>query len=208
MKKLYPSLLGLLGGLVMAACEPAEPDVATLRINLIDAPGDYESVNIDIADVQVKMEGDAGEWLSLDEVNTGVFNVLELTNGHSALLGEVDLPPGTLQQVRLVLGQNHDLSIGGEVKALPFASGSTGVIELDVVGDLSANRVFELVLDFDAGRSVVASESGETFRLRPVVRVILDPDNGSIMGRIDPGAVSTAVFALIGADTITSTYTG
>ncbi|MEL6537516.1 MAG: DUF4382 domain-containing protein [Bacteroidota bacterium] len=207
MKKLHPTLLGILGGLAMLACQPEEPDMATLQVRLIDAPGDYESVNIEIADVQVNMENTHEEWLSLDQVNTGVFNVLELTNGNSALLGEVALPAGTLSQVRLVLGDKHDLSIGGEIKDLPFATGSNGEIILDIEATLTDNRVFELLLDFDAGRSIVPVANSNEFRLRPVVRSIINPEKGSIMGKIDPGGVSTAVFALIGADTITSTYT-
>ena len=57
---------------------------ATLTVNLIDAPGDYQEVNIDVQDVMISTED--GGWESLANVNAGVYNLLDFTNGLDTLL--------------------------------------------------------------------------------------------------------------------------
>src|SRR5690606_32499953 len=68
---------------------------AKVAVRLVDVPGDYEKVNVDIQDVLINRTDDAeGGWVSLTDVNTGVYDLLELTGGTSVLLAENDLATG------------------------------------------------------------------------------------------------------------------
>src|SRR5258706_11144883 len=100
---------------LLFGCSKDSAQNATLQVRLTDAPGDFQEVNIDIQDVQVS--ADTGGWQSLS-VNKGVYNLLEFTNGSDVLLGSIELPPGKISQVRLVLGSNNTVKISDQVMPL------------------------------------------------------------------------------------------
>jgi hypothetical protein len=63
-----------------------------------------------------------------------------------------------------------------------------------------------VLVDFDAAQSIHQTGTGE-YILDPVVRAVQSTNSGSISGRVLPDSVSTTVFAIQAADTITSTIT-
>ena len=103
MKNYRYLLLILLAAFVFAACDDDENTAtkdATLEVVLTDAPGDFEEVNIDVQDVLInKTTSSSSGWESVGLDQTGVYNLLELTNGLDTLLGSITLPPGTISQV-------------------------------------------------------------------------------------------------------------
>ena len=64
--------------------------MSNISIKLVDEPGDFDNVFVDIQDVMVKVnddsEGDQG-WVSLDPINTGVYDLLDLTGGVNGAFG-------------------------------------------------------------------------------------------------------------------------
>ena len=180
--------------------------MANLKVSLIDAPGDYEAVYIDIQDVQVNPSGTDSGWYSLENAQYGVYDLLLLTNGEEAFLGEIALPEGKLSQVRLVLGDDNRVTIDGQDLDLKVPSGSTSGLKVNVNTDLVGGVTYSLVLDFDAGRSVVKSGNSGNYNLKPVIRANLNPETGAISGEISPTDLNAAIFAIQNGDTITSTY--
>jgi hypothetical protein len=85
MKKILFSGLVSMMALVIFSCD-SEPKNARLEVWLTDSPGDYKEVNVEIEGVEVHTEtGDQNSgWKSLD-VEGGVFNLLEFTNGLDTL---------------------------------------------------------------------------------------------------------------------------
>lgn len=162
-----------------------------LEIRLTDGPGDYEKVLIDVVDVQVKYQGE--EWFDLDVDYPGTYDLLELTSGVDTLLAETALPEGTLQEVRLILGSENYVQIDGELIPLttPSAQQSGLKIKLDNAVLLPDNS-YILLLDFDAGRSVVEAGNSGKYILKPVIRAVLEEtdepatDLGAIMGQLNP----------------------
>jgi hypothetical protein len=65
----------------------------------------------------------------------------------------------------------------------------------------------DIGIDFDAARSVHETGNG-TWILRPVARIFPIQTTGSIHGTVSPAADTSWVFAMMGADTVTSTRTG
>jgi hypothetical protein len=179
---------------------------ARLEVWLTDEPGDYDEVNVDIQDVQVHSE--AGEqtsgWISLN-VNNGVYNLLELTNGLDTLLGSAQLPVGKISQIRLVLGDNNTLKIGDEVYDLNTPSSQQSGLKLNVHATLTEGITYVITLDFDAAKSVVETGSGK-YNLKPVIRSISTATSGAIDGTVTLPESSPAVWALMGTDTVESAF--
>lgn len=184
-----------------------DQQTARLEVRLTDAPGDYEEVNIDIQSVEVHTEGgdQNSGWRTLD-VESGVYNILELTNGLDTLLATAELPAGRISQIRLILGDENTVKVGGETKALSTPSAQQSGLKLNLQADLTEGITYTITLDFDAARSIVAKGNG-TYSLKPVIRAIETATSGSIKGTVEPAESAPAVFAIIGTDTVATAYT-
>lgn len=206
MKKIL--FLGFLSILIVAifGCD-SDSKNARLEVWLTDAPGDYQEVNVEIEGVQVHIgngEQESG-WKSLD-VDGGVYDLLELTNGLDTLLGAIELPPGQISQVRLKLGDDNTIRVGGKVHPLSTPSGQQSGLKLQVHTVLAEGITYKILLDFDVARSVV-HRGNETYSLKPVIRTITEAQDGAIKGVVNPASSTPAVYAIEGTDTVATTYT-
>jgi hypothetical protein len=192
----------------LTACsEKSTGDKAQLAIRLTDDPADYDAVNIDIRDVQINVTGDDEKgWQSLAGVHTGVYNLLDLVNDQDTLLVQADIPTGRLHQIRLVLGPNNSIVANGIELPLETPGAQQSGLKLNVQQDVSGGILYTILLDFDAGKSVVKTGNGK-YILKPVIRTLLSAAGGSIKGVVHPASVLTAIYALQGSDTIATTFT-
>lgn len=186
-------ILGALLALALASCGGSDSDgenTGKLSLSLADAPAsEYQAVYVTITEVQVHRSGDEeGAWETI--LTPGeTFNLLELVNGHVAPLGVADLPTGTYTQMRLVLaeedgdsslnilGEQHPYAnylIDGEREyhELKVPSAYTSGLKLVRTFELEAGRTVGLILDFDAGRSVVKAGSSGNWHLKPTIKII------------------------------------
>ena len=182
-----------------------------LQILLTDSPGEYEKVLIDLADVEIKY-GD-GDFEQLDTDYSGVYDLLELTNGVDTLIAETVLEPTTLKEVRLILGPGNNVQIDGDLLPLrtPSAQQSGLKIKFDDEVPLLPNRTYALTVDFDAGRSVVEAGNSGNYNLKPVLRgSVVEVDDpvasARLLGTLNPAAHHFVQVILPGVDTL-ATYT-
>lgn len=176
-----------------------------LNIYLTDAPANYKSVLIDIQQIMVKSSSDTANdgWVSVPLLKAGVYDLLQLRNGEDTLLGGVDLPAGDLSQIRLVLGDNNKLVLeNGEEVELKTPSAQQSGLKLDIDANLTAGIPYELVLDFDAARSVVKAGNSGQYILKPVIRTFAKAVGGAIEGVVLPDSANAHVFAISGSDTL------
>jgi hypothetical protein len=176
-----------------------------LNVRLTDAPGDYEEVNIDIQSVEINSDGENSGWTTLD-VESGVYNILELTNGLDTLLATAELPVGRISQIRLILGNNNSVKIGGQTFPLSTPSAQQSGLKLNLNAMLTEGVTYTITLDFDAARSIVARGNG-TYSLKPVIRALETATSGAIKGTVLPLEAAPAVFAIVGTDTVATAYT-
>ncbi len=178
---------------------------ARLNVRLTDAPGDYEEVNIDIKSVEINSgEGNSG-WTILD-VKSGVYNILKLTNGLDTLLASAELPAGRISQIRLILGNNNSVKVGGITKPISTPSAQQSGLKLNLQAVLTEGITYTITLDFDAARSIVRKGNGG-YNLKPVIRALETATTGAIKGMVTPLEASPAVFAISGSDTVATAYT-
>lgn len=169
-----------------------------LTASLTDAPAcGYDEVNVTVSRVRIHRSssaepGDAG-WTDIQLNPVRTINLLDLndpTQPNFALerLGQVvSLPAGHYTQVRLVLVRNANsvrLSNGGALEPLDTPSAIQSGIKLVNEFDVAPDQHVDLLLDFDACKSIVRTGNGR-FKLKPVIKVIPYVLNG-IQGVIDP----------------------
>ena len=98
----------------------------------------------------------------------------------------------------VVNGTSHDLRVPGGAR--------TG-LKLGPAFTIEPGLTFELVVDFDAARSVVATgprEAPTGYLLKPRVRMVPRAASGAISGTVTNPANSPVAFAIAGNDTLTS----
>jgi hypothetical protein len=192
-------------GLALIACE-SDSKNARLEVWLTDAPGDYQEVNIDIQGVEIHTSENDNEkgWTSL-EVNKGVYNMLKLTNGIDTLLAVKEIPAGKISQIRLKLGDGNTIKVDGKMTDLIVPSGQPSGLKLQVHENLSEGITYKILLDFDVARSIVASGNA-SYKLKPVIRTITKAVDGAIKGVVSPKESTPAIYAIIGDDTLGTTY--
>jgi hypothetical protein len=183
-----------------------DDQTARLQVRLTDAPGDYQEVNIDIQGIEVNSEEgtQTSGWKALD-IENGIYNLLELTNGLDTLLGSAVLPAGRISQIRLILGSNNSILVNDVASSLSTPSAQQSGLKLNVNTNLKAGITYVITLDFDVARSIVKNGNG-AYSLKPVIRALSEATSGAIIGTTTPLAARPAVFVVQGSDTVATTY--
>ncbi len=149
------------------ACKKENSGTSTLQVRLTDAPAAYDQVNVDVREVRVNFRDDSTGWVSL-ATNAKVYNLLKLQNGVDTLLATGTVPTGMVKEIRLILGSNNTVVVGGVSYPLTIPSGSESGLKIKV--DKALNATLEtLIVDFDAALSIKLEPGG--YKLRPVLKI-------------------------------------
>lgn len=215
-KKITGLFIAAIAVAVFASCssdDDANREMARVSVRMTDAPGDYQSVLVEVADVMIKSgtsTGDEEGWTSLGNIQTGVYDLLTLTGGVTQLLADSEVPAGHYSQIRLVLGSdNNVVTNDGETQPLSTPSAQQSGLKLQLNEELEAGEEYEFLLDFDVDQSIVPAGSAGGYVLRPVIRLSTNADAGAISGEVHPTAVQgnsfqTVVRATNGTHSISS----
>ena len=181
--------------------------MARFSIKLVDAPGDYDKVVVDVIDVKIKMNDDSdgeGGWESVP-TNAGQYDLLELTGGESAILvDDYEVLAGELSQIRLVLGDENYVVKDDEEFELKTPSAQQSGLKLIVNQEVEGGYYYSFVLDFDVSKSVVDAGNSDNIILKPVINASLEAASGIIEGAISPSDFVTEVSVMVDGETITS----
>lgn len=202
----------------------------TLRVGLTDAPrcrvgnADLDHVFVTVERVRVHESSaddpPAGGWRDVDVLDPATsqpgrkIDLLELTNGRLEELGTLPLPAGTYSQVRLVLSPNrgsnvaNSLVLAGQTEEIPLRTPSAAQSGLKIIHPFTVqpNTLVDLVIDFDACRSIVRLGNGNGgYLMKPILtahrRIV-----AAIRGFVDPAIASvTTVSAQTGGAVVRST---
>jgi len=191
------------------ATPPAAPPGATgtLRVAMTDAPAcGFDHVYITVDRIRVHASSAASDtdtgWSEVVVNPAQLIDLLALTNGALFELGQAPLAAGSYSQVRLVLRAN---GAGPPANAVVLTA-STTEISLDTPSatqsglklihpfTVQPGDLVDLVLDFDACRSVVRRGNSGGYNLKPVIAVIPRTTTG-IVGAVDPNIVGVSVTA-------------
>lgn len=158
----------------------------TMRFAITDAPAcGYDHVWVTVEKIGVNTSASASEtdggWQYLTLATPRRIDLLTLTNGVLEELGTMPLASGHYSQVRLVLSSNTAggatpanavQPTGGAVTDLKTPSAQQSGLKLQANVDVTAGQMVDLVLDFDACKSVVKAGNSGQYLLKPVVSVV------------------------------------
>lgn len=180
-----------------------------VTVRMTDAPGDYDEVNVEVLDVMIKNNSgtDEGGWVSIGNVQPGIYNLLDLTGGITVLLADNEVPSGFLGQLRLVLGDENTVVKDGVTYPLNTPSAQQSGLKLQINQTLQAGATYNFLLDFDVEHSVVVEAGGSgNYNLHPVLRVTTEATSGAIKGIVLPITVQTLASVEVNG-TVVSAYT-
>lgn len=193
-------LIGVM--LFAASCSNDDtPNGGNARVNfyLVDAPGDFDEVWIEVLAIRVKAEDDnsiddesgdddnESSWVEIpyDEASRYV-NLMSLTGENSLLLGSEDFPEGEIDQLRLILGDDNYVVKDGVRSDLNTPSAQQSGLKIKVDEDIEGGMSYNLVIDFDVAKSIVVAGNSGNINLKPVLRAYLEEAASGIMGQVFP----------------------
>ncbi|MFO7852467.1 MAG: DUF4382 domain-containing protein [Bacteroidota bacterium] len=198
MKKLFSLIiLTFVAAFIFTGCEK-DGNTGTLHLSITDAPVDNSDVVgiwLTISEVQYHMNDN--EWMTFENFEgPQEFNILELTNGESELLGSFEMTAGKYTQLRFMLDA-PDYGIPNPANPgcyIEFADESTKPLFVPsghetgwkAVGQFTvpSNGDVSVTADFDARKSVVKAGITGMYILKPTIRLIVDNQAGQIAGGV------------------------
>jgi hypothetical protein len=217
-------LLAFAGILVSTGCQktndvPLSDQKGTLVIKLTDAPFPVDmvdSANVRITRVEIREACDCDEdgspFITLyEESNPEVFNLLDLRDGITADLVEVQIDPGSYDLIRIYVDEVGLKVKDGASYSLKVPSGAqTGIkVFMEPALQVAGGLTSEIVLDFNLDRSFVLKGNMNTpagikgFNFKPVIKAINNTTQGTVAGHVINS--DTAIYEApvwIGEDTV------
>lgn len=226
----FAAVAALLTGCSDSNDSPSTDGTGRLVVKLSDKPFPYDLVseaNVTVFKVEARRAEDEDD--SEEEEGGSPFvvlmeeeipvNLLDLVNGVTAELADVEVPAGTYDLVRVYVKGVNVVLTDGRTFDLKVPSGEqTGIkvfIEpgLTVTGGLSS----DLLLDFDVSSSFVAKGNLDTaagingFNFKPVIKATNVSVAGTLAGRVTfmeedvETGIDGAQITVLAADTVNTT---
>lgn len=182
-----PLLAAIIGLAALVGCDlMSSSGTATMRVELTDAPFPFEmvdSANVTITHVELVSESEGVVNITSDWTEPQSFNLLDLRDGVTALLGEVEIQAGNYEQIRLVVEEEASVVMteeaGGAVYNLKVPSGTETGVKIPLHNlDVESGSYIILTLDFLVEESFVvlgdpSTPAGvEGFNFKPVVQLL------------------------------------
>ncbi|WP_411766321.1 DUF4382 domain-containing protein [Winogradskyella sp. A3E31] len=214
LKKLKFVLASLAVVLAMSCSDSNDGNTepASISVKLVDAPGDYDNVFVEVVDVLVRYgdaddenadedmdqdgdidEDDAG-WISVGVIAPGTYDLLELTGGVTLQLVEnEEVEAGFIEQIRLVLGDENYVVSEGVESPLNTPSAQQSGLKVKVDQMLEGGFNYDFILDFDVDASIVDAGNSGNLNLKPVLRASLELSSGTLAGNVTNTDVAVEV---------------
>ena len=207
-------------------------DYGRLKVQLTDAPFLYDFVaeaNVTIFKIDARYKGNVKLDSTVMAVETDMdksfvvlmedeiqVNLLELTNGITETLVDINVPVGSYDLIRVYVKGVNVILTDGTTFDLDVPSGAQSGIKIFIKPELivSGGLTSDLLLDFDVCKSFVAkggSNAINGFNFKPVIKASNLSTTGTLMGVItatEEGAtvgVEGAQVAVFIADTLNTT---
>ena len=188
----------------------------TLSLSITDATTDeYKAVYVTIEEVSVHVGGNEhndNNWEVIGSPDK-TYNLLDLVNGVIEQLGIIELQAGHYTQMRLIIGEvpddginllsethpyaNYIINSSDEKYELKIPSGLQTGIKIIHGFDINEDQTTELILDFDASRSIVKAGASGQWLLKPTIKMIDEYSKSIINGTVSDDSQTPLEGALV-----------
>ena len=215
-------ILGIMMLLIAGCSELNNENYGTLKISITDAPFPIDfidSANVTITKLEARVKGDSSgsEFITLyEEIQS--FNLLELRNGVTANMAELEVPVGDIDLIRIYVEEASLTLTNGDSYSVKVPSGAqTGIkIFIDPAIRVNGGLTSEVLLDFNVDKSFVLKGNIDTpagikgFNFKPVIRAVNNTTAGMVEGIVmdaDSVIIADASVWIAKDTTITTAYT-
>ena len=201
---------------VLTACgdgSPTSEGRGTTSVLLTDAPFPYDlvaRVDVHIEKIEASATKDTTDltrgWVTLAAPDR-TFNLLDLQNGTTALLGEAQVPAATYQAMRMTLNTEKSsitTKSGGRLEIDWQSSHGRPTLYAFIEAPMDVGAGGSIVIDFDVGRSFLCPGASCTnvLTFSPWFRAVNAAATGSVSGTVS-GENASGTTAPIGNTAIT-----
>lgn len=184
----------------LASQDPQNTPASLVKVSFVltDAPVDDEkvdAVNVTVSGVRVNESADAesgeGTWRDIVVDPPVSVDLLELRNGVTVPIGSTELPGGIqINQIRLVV-EAVEVVYDGVAHEATMSSGDTTGLKIVKAFDVPLFGEITIAVDFDARKSIVMTgpPPDPSFKVKPVLRAVVEGEAGSISGAGPAGRV-------------------
>lgn len=226
--RLLLGIFAVLGILFSTGCKDLDQvndQKGNLVIKLTDAPFPIDMIDaatVFISKVEIRKVCECDEeespFVTLAEFDPPKdFNLLELRNGVSADLVDMEIEPGHYDLIRLYV-DNAGLSVkGGETYNLKVPSGAqTGIkIFMEPALNVAGGLTTDVLLDFNVDSSFILKGNTNSpagikgFNFKPVIRAVNNTEAGTVAGLVinSDTAIHNASVWIEQEEVITTAYT-
>jgi hypothetical protein len=207
----YIKNLILISVFLTSCISDGERSTALVNVFVIDAPGDFDEVWVEILGVEVTTIGTRGQ----DNADPVFFenlqsnqqvNLSSLILDRQFLVGRGELLVGAITELTLKLGTDHYVVIDGARIPLEIENIEDQNPSLTVNYPLDAGISYDIFIDFEVFRSISSQPNpANGFVLKPKLRSFSRADTGEIAGSILPVMENAIIYAIQGKDTVSST---
>jgi len=210
LKKTFLLIVPFLALTISCLNDSSNENRALINVYLIDAPGDFDQVWLEIQGVEVfSQSGNSSssqEWIPMDYIPlSNNVNVSSLIANSQLILGRTEVPLGNITQIKLIFGTNHFL-VNDEVQIpLEFSSAEQLETIIDVNYNLEGAKSYDIFLDINLAKSIKTDPANtENFIFDPVIRSFTTDAMAEITGRVSPVDAQPFIHAILGEDTVST----
>lgn len=223
MKRNILLTLGLIAVVLIGFNSCSKRDLSTgtgtLKLLVTDAPlpiANIDEASVTITKVEIRQKNHEGEhpFITLLEDTTIDLNLLDLRNGVTSEMAEMDVPAGNYDLIRLYV-DHASITVNGVTYNLKVPSGAQTGIKVFIDPDLNVESglTADLLLDFNLERSFIMKGNMNTpvgikgFIFKPVIRAVNKSTAGTVQGTVSDTSAVTLENAevWINADTTIAT---
>jgi len=157
-----------------ATAKGSSPQSSTMQTN-VPITTNIDHLYLDIQQVSIKTKDDIvdsaddeSEWISL-ATNENVYDLINFRSGNDTLIAQGTITAEAVKEIRLVLGTNNTVVIGGVTYPLTIPSGMQSGLKIKINESLNVSTA-NLLMEFDPEPSIFATGTG-SYVLKPVIRI-------------------------------------
>ena len=178
-----------------------ERENGLVNIFLVDAPGDFDQVWVEVLGVEITPSN--GEVVMLDYIPADkMVNVSALVADNALLVGRGRVPVGEIVQMSLILGDEMYVKTQGEREDMQYASPENRRVDFNPGFNLLGGVSYDFYIDIDLAQSV--SKIGAAYFFNPVARTFSNINRGTLSGNVRPVEAFPHIYAISEEDTLTT----